>query len=89
MNGVFFKLKTEFQPDENYTGKDIIKEILETIRVSPRGLCFTNKSCFTDKVCLYALMCRMLAWAERKNFGLALSKIIVFECILDAVAALI
>jgi len=32
MNGVFFKLKTEFQPDENYTGKDIIKEILETIR---------------------------------------------------------
>ena len=43
MNGVFFKLRAEFQPDENYTGKDIIKEILETIRVSPSCLRFTNR----------------------------------------------
>ena len=34
MNGVFFKLKAQFQVEENYTGQDIMKEILQTIRVS-------------------------------------------------------
>ena len=34
MNGVFFKLKGEFEPDEDYSGSDVIKQILQTIRVS-------------------------------------------------------
>ena len=34
MNNVFFELKNKFEPDESYEGRDVIKEILQTIRVS-------------------------------------------------------
>ena len=34
MNAVFFKLKGEFEAEENYTGKRVMAEILQTIRVS-------------------------------------------------------
>ena len=42
MNGVFFKLKAEFEPDVKYIGKEVIKEILQTIRVIVCCLCNVN-----------------------------------------------
>ena len=52
MNGVFFKLKAEFEPDESYSGKDIMTEILQTIRVSISHMFDMN--CITKSFFVYA-----------------------------------